>query len=153
MGNHGGESRYPPSCSNGRSGGHTTKSGYFIFFIFFIEKNIFFQRAPGSLLNNLSKKEKKGGRKGDDHIPRPRLATESLSLLGYSHRPTVMWGKRLHALDSYLSHSSETESSRLMFPSGGSTALLSISPPSGGAGSRVMTPASTAMASDRGAEV
>ena len=24
-GNHGGESRFPPSCNHGRSGGHTTK--------------------------------------------------------------------------------------------------------------------------------
>ncbi len=83
------------------------------------EPNIFSKGTWEPFKQLEQKRKKKGVREGSDHTPRPQLATESLSHLGYSHRPTDRWGKLLHSLDSYLGHPSETESSRLIPPSGG----------------------------------
>ena len=59
-GNPGGESRFPPSCKHGRSGGHTTK---LLFFFFFLKKYIFFPKGPWEpvLLLKKIKKSPSGG--------------------------------------------------------------------------------------------
>ena len=94
-------------------------------------------------------RKKRGRRGGKGHTPRPKLATESLSPLCYSHWPTVRWGKLLLAIFAYLGHSSETESIRFVPPSRGSTEPLSIDE---GSWPKDMETSSTAMSSGQGSE-
>ena len=77
------------------------------------------------------------------------VVSESLSPLGYSHRPTDRWGKLLLAIFSYLDYLSESGSIRLRPLSKGSTKSLSRDE---GSWPKDMVPASTATSSGQGSE-
>ena len=77
-------------------------------FIVFILKILNIFLGPWEPFKPLEQKQKV--RRGENgHTPGPKLATESLSPLCYSHRPNVRWGKLLLAMLAYLGHPSETE--------------------------------------------